>query len=248
MKKIIKLFIFCLALILVFFTYKTFTKGDSKKYYIAIGDSIAEGMNSYGSIEYGYTDYINDYLEKNNRLKFYTKKFSKSGYTTQDVKNDINSNKVININNQSIYITEALRESDLVTISIGANDFIKGISIYEIDSIIQDTKSIKKKIDTIGTNVKEVIELIKKYAKNQIILVGYYNPFPRMKEYKEQIDEIVKYANHMYEQLAEDEKIEYIDIFDIFDNNTTDLPNPMNIHPIESGYKKIADKIINKIQ
>lgn len=248
MKNLIKLLVFCVALFTVFITYKAFTKESSKIYYIPVGDSIAEGMNSYGAIEYGYTDYVKDYLEKKDRLKFYTKSFSKSGYTTQDVKNDINNNKMIKVDNQSIYITEALRESDLVTISIGANDFIKGISIYEVDSLIQDIKSVKKKIDSIGTNVKEVIELIKKYAKNQIILVGYYNPFPRMTEYKDKIDEIIKYVNHMYEQIAEDEKIEYIDIFDIFEKNTQDLPNPMNIHPMESGYKKIADKVINKIQ
>ena len=129
MKKHIKLVVFFLSLLIVFGTYKIFSKNMSKLKYIALGDSIAEGMNSYGVIDYGYSDYISDYLNKNNRLDFYTKKFSKSGYTTRDVINDIENNKSVTINNKKVYLKEILRESNLVTLTIGANNFIKSFSL-----------------------------------------------------------------------------------------------------------------------
>ena len=82
-------------------------------------------MNSYGIVDYGYPDYINDYLKEKNKLAFYTKEFSKSGYTIEDVKNDIDKNKVINVDNKKVYLKEALRESDIVTLTIGINDFLR---------------------------------------------------------------------------------------------------------------------------
>ena len=58
MKKHIKLFVFIATLLLVFGIYNLL-KGNSEKInYIALGDSVAEGMNPYGAVGYGYPDYI----------------------------------------------------------------------------------------------------------------------------------------------------------------------------------------------
>ena len=104
MKKYYKLLVFLLSLVIIFVTYNKFFKESKKITYIALGDSIAEGMNSYSQIDYGYSDYIKDYLEENNRLSFYTKGFSKSGYTTENLKNDIEDNKDIQVNGKNIKI------------------------------------------------------------------------------------------------------------------------------------------------
>ena len=59
---------------------------NNKMIYIALGDSVAEGRNPYGEINYGYTDFIADDLKSKNKLDRYTKKYTKSGYKTSDVK------------------------------------------------------------------------------------------------------------------------------------------------------------------
>lgn len=248
MKRHIKLFVFLGAIIAVFAIYKTFSKESNKINYIALGDSVAEGMNSYGEIVYGYPDYISDYLKENERLTFYTKGFSKSGYTTENVKNDIENNKTIEVDGKKVNIKEALRESDLVTISIGANDFIKHLEIIDIPSKLTNLKESKKEIDAIGIKVKELLILIKKYAKNQIILVSYYNPLPALQSVKSEIDELIKYANNVYEDICDDLDITYVNVFDIFDGNDKYLPNPIDIHPTTEGYKEIANRIIKEIE
>ncbi len=248
MKKHIKLFVFIISLAIVFLIYKGFEDKQRKISYIALGDSVAEGMNSYGNIGYGYPDYIKDYLEKNNSLEFYTKGFAKSGYTTENVKNDIENNKTITVNGKKISIKEALRESDLVTISIGANDFIKGLSLSNFYSKLENIKESKKEIDAIGKNVKELITVIKGYAKNQIVLIGYYNPLPRLTTIKSEIDELVKYSNNIYEDICEDLDIICVDIFDLFDGKEDFLPNPLDIHPNIKGYEQIANSVIKKIE
>ena len=66
---------------------------DNKIYYVALGDSLAAGQNSYGKIAYGYADYIADDLRTKNKLELYTKDFAVSGHRTTDLINDINNNK-----------------------------------------------------------------------------------------------------------------------------------------------------------
>lgn len=235
------------ALLAVFLIFNGFSKKHGEYNYIALGDSIAEGMDAFSNIGDGYTDYVKDYLEDEGKLNFYTKGFSKSGYTTDDVKNDIENNKKIEVDGKGIYIKEALRESDLVTLTIGANNFIKGVNLLNMADKISDIGAAKKEADQIASEVKDLIVLIKQYAKKQIIVTGYFNPFPYLTAQKETIDEIVKYFNNLVEEICEELEVDYVNIFDILDGNTKALPNPVNIHPSLEGYKLIAQEVIKKI-
>jgi bacillolysin len=243
MKKYIKLVVFIISLFVVFMTYKVFQKQQEKIYYIPLGDSIAEGMDSDGNITNSYTDYIRDYYETYDNLKFYTKKFTKSGYKINDVKNDIELNKTVD----NIHLKEALRESDLVTVSIGINNLLNNIKGIKSCNIVGEIKDLKIVTDKILLEEKELIELIKKYAKGKIILVGYYNPCPNLENSKEKIEEIIKYFNSGLEDLSNDENIEYIDIYSLFENNKDILPNSNNIHPNTKGYRLIASEIIKRL-
>lgn len=248
MKKHIKLIVFLFALLLVFITYNSFSKENKKINYIALGDSIAEGMNSYSIVDYGYTDYIKDYLEDKELLSFYTKKYAVSGYRTRDLKNDIEDNKVVEQDNKKIYLKEALRESDLVTLTIGANDLIKTISLDNIEETILNVRETKQEIDKILEREKDIIILIKKYAKRQIIVTGYFNPFPRLINYKSNIDELVKYYNNHLNDLCDELEVDFVDIFEILDGNIKAFPNPMNIHPNKYGYELIYKEVAKKIE
>ena len=243
-----KLIIFVISLLIVYLTYNKFLKQNSKLIYIPLGDSIAEGMTPYHSIDYGYTDYLKDYLKDNDKLSFYTKKYTKSGYTIEDVKKDINDNKTIIENNKKYYLKEILRESDLVTITVGANDFLKGMSIDDIPIKLLNIKNIKKEADEIASSFEDLLILIKKYAKNEIIVTGYFNPLPKMTLYKDGIDEIVKYYNHLIEEICIDLNVKFVDLFDSFNNKVEYFSNPLDIHPNKKGYEKISKEIIKYIE
>ena len=89
-------------------------------------------IEQFNSLEKATPGGIKDYLKRNNRLSFYTKAFAKSGYTTNDLKNDIENNKTQIVDNKKIYLKEILRESDLVTLTIGANNYLKYLNIDKI--------------------------------------------------------------------------------------------------------------------
>ncbi len=232
MKKMLKILILILLLLIVYLIY-IFFKND-KLNYIALGDSVAEGMNPYGEIGYSYTDYIANYLKKEKKLSYYTKKYTKSGYITENVINDIENNNELK---------KDLRESDLVTISIGANDFLKHIKIGEMS--VDNIREIKTKIATVFPNIEETIKEVKKYAKNQVIIVGYYNPIPFLFNTNgNDLDILFAYMDDEYQKIADKYDCDYVSLYLLFKNNSSYLPNPADIHPNLDGYKAISKEVI----
>lgn len=238
--KLKKLIIFILIILFIFFTYFFFK--DDKLNYVSLGDSVAAGQNPYGQLGYGYTDYLKDYLLSNKKLKDYVN-FAVSGYKTTDVIKDINNNHEITVNNRARNIREALRESNLVTISIGANDFLSGITLNNLD--LNNVDTYLKKIDTVSINIDETLKLVREYAKQDVIVVGYYNPFPILyNKDSSQIDNLFYYADRKYIEICNKYDIKYLSVYDLFKNNSNFLSNPFDIHPNNDGYKSISELLV----
>lgn len=51
--------------------------------YVALGDSLAHGMNEVGVIGLGYTDFVAQVLQQEGLITSYNKGFAYSGYTTK---------------------------------------------------------------------------------------------------------------------------------------------------------------------
>ncbi len=244
LKKIIITLLF-LTLPIIIYT----TNVDRKIYYLSLGDSLAAGQNAYGNIGYGYSDYVSDYLVKNQLLEFYTKKYAAEGYRTTDLIRDIEDNKKIIINNKEITLKNALTNADIVTLSIGANDLLYKLSITTIDSLIDNEQELKEYVKEVIEDIERLLYLLKRYCKEDVIIIGYYNPlWQKNIDYANQIEPIILYANSQLKQLSIKNDIYYIDIYEGFKNNKDLLPNPLDIHPSNRGYKFISDKIITVIE
>lgn len=235
-KKIIKIFSLFITILLVFEIYAL---GKTNKiYYVSLGDSLALGQNSYGKIDYGYSDYIKDYLQKSKKLAYYTKKYAHSGYTSSDLIKEINNNSEIK---------KDLREGDLLTLSIGANDLLHEIDLKKLE--INKILSLKTKVDNIMPNLEHCLKEIRKYAKNRIVIVGYYNPIPFLFNTSgNDLDKLFAYIDEKYSVLAKKYNCEYISIYQLFKNNSNFLPNTSDIHPNSVGYREIAKIIIKKLK
>ncbi|MEG1987125.1 MAG: SGNH/GDSL hydrolase family protein [Bacilli bacterium] len=233
-----------LSLIIIFLIYSV--NADKKIRYIALGDSLAAGQNPYGKIDYGYTDYVANYLNKNSLLKTYSKTFAKSGYRTIDLKNDINQNKTVKLKQEDLNIKKALREANLVTLSIGANDFLEKLnsSIYSVN--LPPVENLTKIVDEVIDSVDKTIVLIKKYAKGHLIVIGYYNPLPKLlNSSTKQLDEVFAYTKEKYQNICNKNQATYIDIYELMKKHPEYLPNSFDIHPNIKGYEAISKEIIN---
>ena len=211
---------------------------DRKVYYLALGDSLAVGTNAYNEKSYGYTNQISDYFKSKNKLEIFVKGFAKEGYRTTDLINDINSNKELIIDNKSKTIQNALIKADVTTISIGSNDLLYHLTM--------DSGKSYDKVDQVMKDINILFKLLRDYSKEEIYVVGYYNIVKNDKS-KDQAEEILLYANQKLNNLCKEYKINFIDIYDMFNNNDY-LPNPTNIHPSNEGYSAIANKIIALIK
>ena len=109
-------------------------------------------------------------------------------------------------------------------------------------------KSIKKDIDEVINSYKKLLELIKKYAKEDIVVTGYFNPLPKMTQFKDQIDEVIKYLNNSIEEMCNELDVKYVDLFDALNNKKDIFTNPLDIHPSKLGYEIISKEIIKNIE
>ena len=73
--KLIKKYKFLIILILVctsiFFIYRKNDKNNIN--YTSLGDALAIGVDSFGRIDYGYSDYVKNFLKEQNKLNQYIK-------------------------------------------------------------------------------------------------------------------------------------------------------------------------------
>lgn len=236
MKKYIKYLMLVAIIIAVFAIYQFFPK--EKINYIALGDSLAAGQSPYGEIGYSYADYLKERLDEQGKINYYSKKYSVSGYETTDIINEIVKNSEIK---------RELRESDLVTISIGANDFLHSLDLKNLNLL--DLASYYKKIEEILPKLDSCLKEIRKYAKNDFYIIGYYNPIPTLYDIKkEEVDQLFQYIDREYEKLAKKYDASYISNYELFKTHKDYLPNPMDIHPNLDGYRAIADQIEEKLK
>jgi len=247
MQRLKKIIILLLIFIIVFTIY--ILNIDKKIDYIALGDSLAAGQNPYNQIGYGYPDYVANYLEENKLLKNYTKDYAQSGYKISDILKDIDENKKITIDGNSKGIKEVLRESELLTVSIGANDILSKLGTTGLNVDLTEISAISNYIDDTMADLEDLIKTVQKYFKKNMVLVGYYNPLAATSsEYCRVLEPLFTKMNKQMKKLSQEYDIYYVEIYEIFKENPEYLPNPNDIHPSNKGYQVIASSVIDIIE
>lgn len=231
--KHLKLIIFIIICFCIFLIYKENNKNNLT--YIAIGDGLSLGLNSYGIIDYSYSDYLKDFLQQNHHLNKYIKTYSEKDMTIEKLYNYILLNKEKKINNKKVYLKEALRESNILTLSIGLNDIkfklslIDNITNYNLDNLLTE----------VINSFDKLLQELRKYYPGKIYFIGYYQAPSN--------SYLLNYTlKRLNQKLKQRKDIIYIDTNDIMENNNY-LANPKNYYPIAEGYQKIADLIIKKL-
>lgn len=230
MKLKIILFFSIVILSVLFIYLATLDKSIS---YVAIGDYLTVGVNANKKDNYGFSDYVYNYLDEKNIVSEYNKSFSDNTYRTTDLIRDINDNKKIMINKKEKTLKNALIKADLLTVSIGTNDVLSVLASESSNSSIYDY------LDTILVDMDELFSLLRQYCKEDIVVIGYYNPYIGNKKY----DSAFSYMNTKVKYLTQNYNIKYVDIYEIYQNNLDYLPIINDIHPSIAGYSSIFDAI-----
>lgn len=223
MKKILTIIIVLLSVFLIYLGFK-----DKEIYYFSMGDSLANGINSYNAKDYGYADYVKDSLE----VKKYVS-FTNNNKRSIDFVKDIEDNIKINGKN----IQNILIKADIITLSVGMNDLFSNVT-FNNDFSVND---LYMKFEEVMVDLENLFKLLRTYSKEDIIYIGIYNC---LKE--NSLDEFFIYANEQLKKLCDNYKITYLDIYNEF-NDSTYFDNPNSYFPNKAGYKLISSKIIDII-
>lgn len=204
--------------------------------YTTLGDSLSYGIDCYGKIDYGYSDYVKDYLLENNKLKTYSKEFTQETMTIEHLHNTLLTNKEMLSKNTNYNIRVILRDTDYLTMSIGLNDLLNKLSMT---TEFTET-NLNIIIREIEVSFNNLITEIRMYYKRPIYVVGYYD----VDNENEFFSSAIKKLNQIYQN---NEEVIYISTYDLSENRNVFLPNPSSYYPNYKGYQLISTKIIDKI-
>lgn len=173
-------------------------------------------------------------------------------------------------------LIQKVKDSNLITLSLGANDLIfsldfdlliqiqkeKNLVIKE-ELVNQFKESQNTKLKQVHQNLSKLITLIKKInPKTNINLIGYAenltavaslfssileNSFNIEKNY---VSDIIKKLNEQIKQVASENKVNFISAYDthLWELHKKEwMKNQLDIHPSTFGYKKMAQEIFLKL-
>lgn len=223
-----KVFLILTLFLSCYFIYSK-TEGN-KKNYLVIGDSLSKGINEYGIVSYGYSDFIKDYLEEKNILKKYNNTFTSIDYKVSDLVTILEYNKSKN----DITLNRLIKEANIITISIGMQEIY-----YKID---KNNQNIYTYIDNMINNYNKILNYISKFHHDKVYILGYYNISSG------DID-IISYANYKLNTLTKKYNYIYVDLSKILDNNPQYISqNNNNYLPNIKGYQKISQIIVENLK
>ena len=220
--------------------------------YLALGDSLAAGQTPNRQIDKGYGDYIAGQLAKMDLLASFDKRFAVPGYTTSDVLMDIETNiEKKNAHGQSIKLHDAIKNAEVITLDIGANDLLSKINIDPTKNEVSfDQQQIQTALMEVGQNLAQILTTIKTLNPNvDIYVMGYYNPFPYLPEnVQTQLTQLLGLLNQTIENTGKPFQVVFVPTAEVIGKNPTIfLPNPNDIHPNKAGYLQLANAIWNKM-
>lgn len=226
-------------------------------HYLALGDSLAYGIDPNGSPGKGYPDFLSLMLDEQNVLADSNKGFSFPGYTATNIVNDLNQNVVkpivgIGQTEAEGALHDAIQDANFITISAGANDVLHYLTIDPETGIPDiDLLGLQQALKQIGTDYQIILnEIYKLNPDVQIYIMGYYNPFPHMDDkYTTQINLLLSQLNNSIQAGMQNTNAIFVPTKDVIATDFANyLPNPENIHLSEAGYKVVAEQFNNVLQ
>ena len=154
--------------------------------------------------------------------------------TINSLIDNISINKKIVLNNKEYNLKQTLRESTILTLSIGLNDLIYQMSLSE--ELTDST--IDKIISNIEKDYKKLIREIKKYYQYDIYIVGYYSV-----NTNNYLNKGIRKLNNIYRN---DKDVIYIDTYTLFESNKSYRSRSQSIYPNNKGYEAISRQIVLK--
>lgn len=217
--------------------------------YLAIGDSLAAGINPAGELGKSYADFLAVQLAGEEVLSAYNKGFAYPGYTTANVLNDLLNDAVkpvagIGYQSETAAFQQSVKEATLITLTAGANDVLSKVKFDEQGAPQFSLADVQASLADVAVNTKKIVAKIYELnPKADVYVMGYYNSFPYADQaHQPQIGQLVKGLNTAIIGGITGTPAHFVETeAAIAKDFKTYLPNPQNIHLSEAGYQVVKD-------
>ncbi|MET3633666.1 SGNH/GDSL hydrolase family protein [Streptococcus porcorum] len=230
------------------------SKTVSKLNYVAIGDSLTEGVGDTTN-QGGFVPLLADSLSSAYGYQVATSNYGVSGNTSQQILKRMTEKKAIQ---------DDLKKANLMTLTVGGNDVMavirKNLTTLKVSSFTQPAKAYQKRL-------RQIIEVARSENPNlPIYILGIYNPFylnfPEMTEMQEVID---NWNNQTEAVTAEYEGVYFVPINELLykgldgeegivesSGQQTQIINDVlftgdHFHPNNTGYRIMSTAVMEKI-
>lgn len=218
---------------------------------LALGDSLAAGVSEKGELGRGYADFLAIMLEKEGNLGSYNKGFAKPGYSTSNVITDLEQNVekplfgLDAVFGEGVSLKQSIIDAEIITLSVGANDVLGEIpkdKDGKVDVAAINQMEVMAAITEVAVNMNKILTQIRALnADAEIVVMGYYNPYPALKEMEIALAFLVNSMDEGVKNVVIANDAKFIDTKALIKENAgAYLPNPANIHLSEAGYKGVA--------
>ncbi|MDD3340724.1 MAG: SGNH/GDSL hydrolase family protein [Bacilli bacterium] len=187
MKKILFIALISLSVFLIYLSTI-----DRKVFFLTLSSTLNEK-------EPYYNKKLAKDLQEKKLLEKYVNQFNEKDGRVTDFIRMIQNNKTIVMQGKKQSIKNALIKADVVILDVGKVDLFSKLA-YE-----KEEETLYGYVDTIAEDVKDLLELMRVYCKEDIYILKIYNPldmFPK---------EIIEYMNDKIKTLSKAYKIHYVD-------------------------------------
>ncbi|RDW22342.1 hypothetical protein CWR48_01145 [Oceanobacillus arenosus] len=198
---------------------------------VAVGDSLTEGFGDTTKSG-GYVGILDRILNENYQIATFNN-FGKRGISSAQLLKQLNKEEVFT----------AIKDSNIVLITIGANDILHVVRDNIADLQIED---FAPKQMEFGANVIRIVEQIQELnPSSKIYLIGFYNPFEQYFSDIKELNLIIESWNNTTRLIAERySNLTFIPTDDIFQDEEINLLAEDNFHPNYIGYHRIATRVL----
>ena len=205
--------------------------------YLALGDSLTSGVGDEEK-KSGYTERLAEKIENWNNIQHVV--LDNRG------KRGRRSDQLLELLQKGHYDKE-IKESELITITIGGNDMMKVVKkdIFDIkrESFDKELVNFQQRYDQILNEIRS------RNAHVPIILIGLYNPLSIINEEIKEMELIIEEWNHSIELTANMyDNACFVGVDDLFKENANLVYHNDFFHPNGYGYTMITDRIVSMVK
>ncbi|MEC5424384.1 SGNH/GDSL hydrolase family protein [Virgibacillus sp. C22-A2] len=198
---------------------------------VAIGDSLTQGVGG-NQEQGGYVGILDRTINENEQLVTFDN-FGVRGNRSGQLLDRLDNPE----------IESAVADSDIVLITIGANDIMQVVkenfANINLGDFVEERARYEERLEQILTKIRNI------NPNTEIYLVGFYNPFEQYFGDIEELGIIVEDWNRTGRTMAGNrDNVTFIPTADLFEGSDEVLFAEDNFHPNDLGYKRIARRVL----